>query len=197
MANSNQKKWVNENQKASETITLRTTPENKVKLLQEAAMEGKTLSGYCERLLFHGSEKSDVQVTETHMDEMKKLYELLEQLLEKNSELQEQIKMIREQPSLLAEDLQKTESEKTAVENTATQQVSTQITNVSEVDAKQELIKMIVAAAPDNKKEQFEKQFKKTVEYRMKKKLSKSVEDFIYKSIDYSINVAAFLDTGN
>lgn len=174
-----------ENPKLVETITFRTTAEKKLKLTQRAVDLGKPLSAHCEELICNLNDASEKESSEIQSNQIKKLYEMLEELLEKNSELQSQIKTLSSKPEPVTQ-LAIIPKEKTEEENKGVKEVSSNLS----------FIQMLVNAAPEKEKEKFEARIKKLIERRIKLGKAKGDEEAIYQCVVYCIQWGAFFDAG-
>lgn len=180
------KKRAQEIPKLVETITFRTTAERKLKLTQKAVELGKPLSVHCEDLICNPDEFSEKENPEIKSNQMKKLYEMLDEILERNSKLQEQITTLTEQPKPIIEIEPKSEKEKTNEE----------IKSVTSVNISESFIKAIVNAAPEKDRAKFEIRLNKLCDYRMKSGKAKTKEEAIYQCVMYCIQFGAFFDAG-
>jgi hypothetical protein len=181
-------------EKLSETLTTRLSQEAKLKLAQKAMDKGVTIGTYCGDILMKIAEMADDEtIFNQKENQISKVYLMLDKALERNFELQEQLKKLIEQQHLTETNLTKivTDNEVKPIAEKTTEN------GVFDIEDNQKLAKMIIDIAPEKKRAKFEKQFNKMVEYRLKSGSSKSTKDVIYQCVEYSMNRALFFDDGN
>lgn len=185
------KKRFQETPKVTETITFRTTLEKKMRLIRDAMEKGMPLGTHCEEVISNVEDTFGKENTEQN-NQMKKFSEMLEELLERNSALQEQIKILTDQPKPITEIGAKLVKEKKEeiIQRSA-------LENVQDENNKQSLIELISAVIPEIKeREKFITRFKKMFDHRVKIGKDKIEAETIYNCIKYCVEWGAFFDAG-
>lgn len=174
--------------KATEMISVRTTLERKMRLIQNAAEKGIPLGTLCEEILCNSEAPKGKENSEVQNNQLKELLKTLEELLESNSQLQEQIKTLTEQQLKPVKRI-KAKTEEETQNNVATE-------NLLLSENKVDLIEQISLFLPLKEREIFVERVKKMFKNRSKSGEDKSVEETVYKCMKYCMNPNTFFETG-
>lgn len=186
-----EKKRLFDPEKATETISTRTTEEIKIKLAQKAAEKRIPLGTLCEGIFcdYLKSLEKQTQTTQPINVNMEKLNEIAEKPNEQNLQILEQLKILTSQLSKPMVEINNhvlPEKEKTSEENK----------NVIPINSNAPIIKMLVNAAPEKDRAKFEIRLNKLFDYRIKSGKAKTKEEAIYQCVIYCIQFGAFFDAG-
>lgn len=182
MKDTNEEKMKNTTEKKlTETITFRTSAEQKLKLTQKSTDAGIPLSSYVEELVTKTDESIESGVNPNPVDPASagKLYQIIDKLVDKYISLQEQVVILTKQ--------QKTEPSKIAAhrERFALKEIK-----------KETILDKIIEGVPNEKKSEFKEQFEKMFRYRKNKGKGKSESEMVYDCLKYCMKPSTYFDAG-